>query len=298
MPEGANVEIAKHLNEHGGHNEGGHSDRYDRILEIVRGYPAGLRRDRDRLERLPVGADGTDDLPSSTPRPPSCGWSRIWPPTQAGQQLLFNTNNLDAWIPAATTGDDEAAADVLPKRFTPNYQIAFEAWLDTEPLTDPRTLRRGRSSCRSTTARSTTRPPDSTSRRPHAFERGRGRSRDTGEDYVRVTVFLAMVLFLIAMSQRFKIRNVRHRTDRVWRVVFTGLALGMILSLPAPVARRLAGLAVGLPRPPSGGPPEVDDLRHRRHEEQLPDQHLHDRERLPRVARRDQVAVARRRRAS
>ena len=43
-----------------------------------------------------------------------------------------------------------------------------------------------------------------------ATQRWRARaSRDTGEEYVRVTVFLAMVLFLIAMSQRFRIRNMR-----------------------------------------------------------------------------------------
>ena len=34
-------------------------------------------------------------------------------------------------------------------------------------------------------------------------------SRETGENYVRLTVILAAVLFLIAVGQRFKIRAVR-----------------------------------------------------------------------------------------
>jgi hypothetical protein len=34
-------------------------------------------------------------------------------------------------------------------------------------------------------------------------------ARETAESYVRITVVLATVLFLIAISQRFKIRNVR-----------------------------------------------------------------------------------------
>ena len=55
-------------------------------------------------------------------------------------------------------------------------------------------------------------------------------ARDRGEEFVRVTVFLAMVLFLIAMSQRFKIRNMRIGLDLGLAVVFTAGALAMILS--------------------------------------------------------------------
>ena len=35
----------------------------------------------------------------------------------------------------------------------------------------------------------------------------------TGEKYVRVTVILAAVLFLIAIGQRFKIRGVRYAVN-------------------------------------------------------------------------------------
>jgi hypothetical protein len=39
--------------------------------------------------------------------------------------------------------------------------------------------------------------------------------RKTGERYVRVTVLLAAVLFLIAIGQRFKIREVRYAVNTV-----------------------------------------------------------------------------------
>ena len=97
----------------------------------------------------------------------------------------------------------------------------------------------------------------------HALEQG-GSSRDTGEEYVRVTVFLAMVLFLIAMSQRFKIRNVRLGLIGL-AVVFTGFALTFHPASPT-CSRRLACLAVGLPARQRVGP-QVDDLGHRRHQE-------------------------------
>ena len=39
--------------------------------------------------------------------------------------------------------------------------------------------------------------------------RGRDAARETGDKYLRNTVLLATVLFLTALSQRFKVRNVR-----------------------------------------------------------------------------------------
>ena len=148
--------------------------------------------------------------------------------TQAGQQLLFNTNALNAWVTATTTGDDEAAA-VFAKRFTPNYGVAFDAWLKTDPLTEP-DAPAGPIFMPEYHSPLDDKAADLDEQATHALEQG-GSSRDTGEEYVRVTVFLAMVLFLIAMSQRFKIRNVRLGLIGL-AVVFTGFALTMILSFP------------------------------------------------------------------
>ena len=118
MPEGANVEIAKHLNEHGSDSEGGRSDRFSRILEIFEaillacvaiatawsGYQSAKWDGRSAEQYAEASKLRVEqDLAA----------------TQAGQQLLFNTNALNAWVTAITTGDDQAAA-VFAKRFTPN----------------------------------------------------------------------------------------------------------------------------------------------------------------------------------
>ena len=227
MPEGANVEIAKHLNEHGGHGEGGHSDRFERVLEIGEaillacvaiatawsGYQSA-KWDGQSAERYAEASKlrVEQDLAA----------------TQAGQQLLFNTNNLDAWV-IATTTDDEQAAAVFEKRFTPNYAVAFDAWLKTDPLTDP-DAPAGPIFMPEYHSPLDEKAAGLDEEASRAFEDGAS-SRDTGEEYVRVTVFLAMVLFLIAMSQRFKIRNVRIGLISV-AVVFTGVALSLILSYP------------------------------------------------------------------
>ncbi len=43
----------------------------------------------------------------------------------------------------------------------------------------------------------------------HTFQEGSD-ARDTADKYVRTTVFLASILFLIALSQRFKFKLVRR----------------------------------------------------------------------------------------
>ncbi|HVD71413.1 MAG TPA: hypothetical protein VNG34_11220 [Actinomycetota bacterium] len=227
MPEGANVEIAKHLNEHGSHSEGGRSDRFGRILEIFEaillacvaiatawsGYQSAKWDGRSAEQYAEASKLRVEqDLAA----------------TQAGQQLLFNTNALNAWVTATTTGDDQAAA-VFAKRFTPNYAVAFDAWLKTDPLTEP-DAPAGPSFMPEYHSPLDDKAADLDEQATHALEQG-GSSRDTGEEYVRVTVFLAMVLFLIAMSQRFKIRNVRLGLIGL-AVVFTGFALTLIFSFP------------------------------------------------------------------
>ena len=58
--------------------------------------------------------------------------------------------------------------------------------------------------------------------------------RKTGEHYVRVTVILAAVLFLVAIGQRFKIRGVRYAVNVV-AGVFLVYASYLFLDLPAPL---------------------------------------------------------------
>ena len=63
-----------------------------------------------------------------------------------------------------------------------------------------------------------------------AFDEGVS-SRDTGEHYVRLTVILAAVLFLIAIGQRFKIRGVRYSVNIV-AGVFLVYCIWLIATYP------------------------------------------------------------------
>lgn len=225
MAEGANIEIAHHLHEH--HGGDGPRDRFERLAEIGEaillafvaiatawsGYQSAKWDGRSSEEYAQAGKLRVEqDLAA----------------TQAGQQLLFNTNNLNTWVMATTSGDEEAAR-IFAKRFTPNYAVAFEAWLKTDPLNDdsapagPIYMPEYQSPLDEKAA-------ELDRQASEALEAGAA-SRDTGEEYVRVTVFLAMVLFLIAMSQRFKIRKVKLGLLSV-AIVFLAGALTLLLSYP------------------------------------------------------------------
>lgn len=53
--------------------------------------------------------------------------------TSDGQDLLFNTNTLNAWLNAEMKRN-QTAAKFYENRFLPEYKIAFDAWVKLDPL--------------------------------------------------------------------------------------------------------------------------------------------------------------------
>ena len=122
------------------------------------------------------------------------------------QTILYDTNNVNSWFQAMQAGDKEYA-DFLVRRMTPDYRVAFEAWIKTDPIHNLKALLGPRymPQWKDPLAEKAVQLDEQASA---AFELG-VTSRETGENYVRLTVILAAVLFLIAVGQRFKIRAVR-----------------------------------------------------------------------------------------
>ncbi len=122
------------------------------------------------------------------------------------QILLYDALTLNAWIDAKEKNDAKAIA-MYERRFTPEFRQAVDAWLKTDPLNKPRapggpfTLATYRNASLEQADRLNKEATD-------AFTEGT-QARANSEKYVRITVVLAMVLFLIAIAQRFKLRKVR-----------------------------------------------------------------------------------------
>ena len=126
--------------------------------------------------------------------------------TLAGQDHLYDISTLNAWM-AAKSGHDEALAGIFEKRFRPEYATAYAAWMKSDPFRNPNAAP-GPSflpeyrSARLEKARAL-------SERARAQYESGVLARETGDEYVRITVVLATVLLLTALSQRFKIHVAR-----------------------------------------------------------------------------------------
>jgi hypothetical protein len=114
---------------------------------------------------------------------------------------------------AGNIGARQHARGTLRPAVHPDYRIAFQAWLKTDPLTNPNApagpayMPQYRNPDLVTAAQLNTRAAA-------AFALGTT-ARDNAESYVRDTVLFAAILFLVAIAQRFKLRNVRVATTTV-----------------------------------------------------------------------------------
>lgn len=125
---------------------------------------------------------------------------------QAVSTRAQDASNFNAWFVAYLAGNKNAQR-VAEKRFRPNYDVAFRAWLATKPFTNP-TAPKGpqympqyRPLGADVAARLDTQADSYYAEGQHA-----GR---TGDRYIRVTVILATVLFIVGISSHFRMRNIR-----------------------------------------------------------------------------------------
>jgi hypothetical protein len=126
--------------------------------------------------------------------------------TLGGQQRLVDVTTFNTWIQAEARGDSELA-DLYVRRFSPEYRVAFEAWLGTHPFVNEYAPP-GPSFMPEYVNHMLEEGERLNERADVLFDEGT-EARETSENYVRLTVLLATVLFLIALSQRFKVRGVR-----------------------------------------------------------------------------------------
>jgi hypothetical protein len=144
--------------------------------------------------------------------------------------LNFDVTAFNAWFTAYVAGNREAMA-VAAKRFTPNFRVAFEAWLATNPKTNPNA------------------PPGPTYmpqyKRPEAaravtlnglasteYTKGQ-KASSTSDNYIRTTIYLATVLFLAGLGSHFGYRLIRYGLASLG-VVILGIAIAILATSPRP----------------------------------------------------------------
>ena len=126
---------------------------------------------------------------------------------EGSQQRLLDVVQSNEWI-RARDAKNQQLADAYRDRLSAEYRVAFEAWLKTEPLTNPNAPS-GPTAMPEYRNALLEKAAELNNEATAAFTEGT-KARAIAENYVRSTVLLATVLFLVAVAQRFRIRNVRR----------------------------------------------------------------------------------------
>jgi hypothetical protein len=126
---------------------------------------------------------------------------------RALQLRTFDSVSFNA-VFAALTSNDKRALRVATARLRPAYRTAFTAWLATRPLTNPNAPP-GPAFMPQYRIPQEARATALDERADRFFEEGRSEA-DNADKYVRLTVLLAVVLFLVGIGSHFPVRGARY----------------------------------------------------------------------------------------
>src|SRR5271169_4696232 len=121
--------------------------------------------------------------------------------TLAGQERLYDIVTFNDWI-AARSANDMKLADLFQRRFRPEYLVAFTAWQKLDPFNNP-AAPPGPSFMPEYVNSHSIQSAKLSEQATGYFNQG-VETRENADNHIKVTVFLATVLFLTALSQRFE----------------------------------------------------------------------------------------------
>jgi hypothetical protein len=234
VPEGLSPgEVGKEIAEHRKHTAAPDTehDRHDRWLSIVEALLLSLVAVLAADSGYAAARWGTES--SGTLASASAARTKANRADTEGLVIRqLDSTSFNAWFTAFTAGNanDERLAE---KRMRPGYRPAFKAWLATDPAHNPNA------------------PPgpaympqyvipQEAAERAHdaqadaAFAKG-SEAGATADKYIRATVFLATVLFLVGISGHFRIRQARMGLIGAGGLLLA-FAVIQLLGLPGPPA--------------------------------------------------------------
>ena len=235
MPEGLSPsEVGKEIHEHAEHavergEEGLH--RHDRLISISEAVLLAIVALTAAWAGYSAAKWGTE----SSLKLAKASATR----TKANRafQLAYTTkaqdaSNFNAWYSAYLAGN-KSAERVAERRFRPNYDVAFRAWLATKPFTNPNAPKGPQYMPQYKPLSA-----DVASRldaQADAYYVEGQHAAVTGDRYIRVTVILATVLFIVGISSHFPLRSIRIGLVCLGAALLIFAAIE-ILQLPGPPA--------------------------------------------------------------
>jgi hypothetical protein len=125
----------------------------------------------------------------------------------AQEQRNFDSSTFNAWFTAFVLNSPEKEAIAI-RRFRPIFRVAFDAWWKTDPLHNP-IAAPGPTYMPQYKLPAAAKAAALDNAATAKFSTG-NEAGGTSDDYVRITVFLAAVLFLIGIGSTFKLHGIRY----------------------------------------------------------------------------------------
>ncbi len=204
------AEVGKEISEHRHHSAGGEAQGHDRVITIIEaillaivallaawsGFASSKWSTESRLDLAEASTARTEANRALG---------------EAEEAKNFDVSTFNTWFAAYTFGDLQAAA-LAERRFRPEYRVAFDAWQATNPATNP-DAPPGPSYMPEYKLPGVQEAAKLDKRADDKFAAGQEAAENV-DDYVRTTVYLATVLFLVGISGHFRVRGARHRSRR------------------------------------------------------------------------------------
>lgn len=232
MPEGLSPsEVGKEIGEHkkAGEGEDHEAGRRDRLLSITEAILLSVVAVLAAYSGFAAAKWSTES--SITLAKASAARTKANRADLEGMQIrTIDSVSFNAWFTAFVAGNTTAER-LAERRLRPGYRPAFHAWLATDPAHNPN------SPPGPAYMPQYVIPQEQASKAYDAqadadFTRG-SEAGATGDKYVRDTVYLATVLFLIGISGHFPVRQGRYALIGVG-ALFLVFALVQLLNLPGP----------------------------------------------------------------
>ena len=200
-PSEVGKEIAEHAKHSGDHDAG----RHDRVISILEalllatvavlaawsGYSSAKWSSDSRLKLAEASTSRTEANRASL---------------DGETTKNFDSTTFNAWFSAYVAGS-QSAMDLAEKRFRPEFKVAFDAWIATSPSTNPQSPP-GPTYMPEYQQPSLAEAADLDTKADALYAEGAS-AAGYADDYVRTTVYLATVLFLVGISGHFRFRSAR-----------------------------------------------------------------------------------------
>ena len=232
MPVGLSpIEVGKELHEHNkgphGHDPPSGGDRHSRNLQIGEALLLSLVTIAAAWSGYAAAKWGTEsriEIAHAATLRNLAGRADL----TALETRNFDSSTYNAWFTAFTLGDAQKQA-IAERRFRPEFKVAFDAWMATDPVNNPNAAPGPTYMPEYKLAEQA--EADALDREAEAASAAGNHAAVVGDEYVRITVFLAAVLFLVGIGSTFKLPTVRYVLIGVGAVLLV-LATAMILTQP------------------------------------------------------------------